>query len=233
MKNSDQDFQSTLDNLLKSRKHIKVLEAGCGSISKVTFKPETTITGIDISEKQLERNKMLVEKILGDIQAYDFPKEAYDVIVCTYVLEHLPRPKRALENFSKAVKKGGFIILTVPNLFSLKGFITKFSPLWFHVFVYKHIYGWENPGHADVGPFKNYMRLSMSPQFLIYFAKKNNFEIVYVEFADALDSWVRDKLKKKGKWLFWMVKFWVIFFRIISFGKIRESEFITIFQKKM
>ena len=89
MNDGNQDFQSILDQLLKGRGHIEVLEAGCGSISKVAFRAETTITGIDISKKQLERNKILDRKVLGDIQSYRFEREAYDVIVCRYVLEHI------------------------------------------------------------------------------------------------------------------------------------------------
>lgn len=137
------DFQTTLERLLAGREHIDVLEAGCGSICKLPLNEDTVITGIDISEKQLRRNDQLDVKLLGDIQTYDFAEESYDVIACRFVLEHLPEPVKALDNLCRALKKDGLLILTVPNLFSFKGLVTKFTPLWFHTFVYKYVYRWE------------------------------------------------------------------------------------------
>ena len=62
-------LQSAVDNCLNNGKNnIKVLEAGCGAKSHIKFKQNAYIVGIEISEKQLQRNTTVDEKILGDIQ---------------------------------------------------------------------------------------------------------------------------------------------------------------------
>lgn len=232
MNSLNDELQFALDKLLEGRSHIEILEAGCGSISKVSFGPNSRITGIDISEKQLQRNKMLNTKILGDVQEYAFEKEAYDVIVCRYVLEHLPKPGRALQNFARAIRDNGLIILAIPNVFSLKGLITKYTPLRFHIFVYRKIYGVKNAGQNDVGPFKNYMKIGINPYSLIKFYKNHNLDVVYIKFTDSLDSWVGEKLKERSRLIFYCFKFITNIIKIISINKIGDSEVTIILRKK-
>jgi len=232
MKNSSLELWSILKQLLADREHLHLLEAGCGSFCRVPADDRITITGIDISEKQLERNRQLDIKILGDIQNYSFSEETYDVIACRFVLEHLREPARAMENLHKALKKGGIMIITVPNLFSLKGLVTKFTPFWFHAFFYRHIYFWEGEHEDDLGPFKTYLRTSMTPSALKRFARKNNMEIVHVKYYDVLDYGIGDKLRKVGSWLYWAAKSLFTFLKIITFCRIRESDFLAVFQKK-
>ena len=144
--------------MLEGKPVIKVLEAGCGSTSRLHFQKEVYMVGIDISEKQLERNANLNEKILGDIQDYDFQSDSFDVIVCWDVLEHLPKPENALRRFALAVKDEGIIILNLPNVFSLKGLITKYLPYPLHVLAYRYLYGKKkNISEEDAGPFKTYL----------------------------------------------------------------------------
>ena len=52
--------------------------------------------------------------IVGDI--IDIPEndESFDIILCTEVLEHLPYPIKALEEFSRLLKKDGVLILSAP-----------------------------------------------------------------------------------------------------------------------
>jgi hypothetical protein len=61
------------NSILGNRGRIKLLEAGCGSASHLELKPAVDGVGIDISRAQLERNTMVQEKILGDIQDYPHP----------------------------------------------------------------------------------------------------------------------------------------------------------------
>lgn len=226
------EIQSIIDEFAMNKAQIKVLEAGCGSISKVEFPPNAYIVGIDISEKQLQRNTIVNEKISGDIQYYSFGPQSFDIIISWYVLEHLSEPKLALKNFSKAIKKDGLIILAMPNVLSLKGLITKFTPHWFHVFVYKYFFGRENAGKDDVEPFKTYLRFSLALSSLKRFAAKNGFRIEYFSNPDALDRWVGSSLQKKSKIVYIFIKHFGEFLKILSFGKIGKSEIIIILKKQ-
>ena len=98
-------LQFFIDDWLRDRNSTKVLEAGCGSVTHIDFKHHAYIVGIDNSQKQLERNSYLHEKILGDIQYYDFQASTFDIVVCWDVLEHLEKPELALQNFLRVLNQ--------------------------------------------------------------------------------------------------------------------------------
>ena len=172
-------LQSALDRHLGGRQNIHVLEAGCGSTSQITIAPDAHVTGIDISEKQLERNMLLDEKILGDIQDYALPEERYDVIVCWDVLEHLPRPERALANIVRTARTGGLVLLGFPNIWSAKGLLTKCTSFRFHVWVRRTFFGEKDAGTNDFGPFPTFMKFSIAPAAIRKRAQASGLEVVF------------------------------------------------------
>ncbi len=107
------------------RSDLKLLKAGCGSATHFKIAGIVKSVGIDISQQQLDRNPVIQEKILGDIQTHPLPADEFDVIICWDVLEHLPRPQEALANMCKAVRPGGLILMGFPHAASFKGIVTK------------------------------------------------------------------------------------------------------------
>lgn len=166
------------NSLLDGKSHIKLLEAGCGSASHVRFRASVHAVGIDISMEQLEKNTIMQEKILGDIQKYSLPKEEFDVAVCWMVLEHLSRPKDALLNLFGAVKPGGLLILAIPNLLSFKGLATKITPFWFHKLYYRLM-------KYKSRPFPTYLRLAILPNEVMRFAEDNGFSAVFFRLLEG------------------------------------------------
>jgi len=73
--------------------------------------------------------------IVGDICDIPAPDESFDAVMCTEVLEHLPEPTRALEEFARLLKPGGTILLTAPFCS-----LTHFSPFHFHSGFNQHYY---------------------------------------------------------------------------------------------
>lgn len=51
---------------------------------------------------------------VSDITAIPVPDNSYDVILCTEVLEHVPRPVEALAEMARIVKPGGRLFLSAP-----------------------------------------------------------------------------------------------------------------------
>jgi len=98
----------------------RVLEVGCGTgISLPYYSKRCTLYGIDISDgilgKARERAKKLdnVEAIaVMDAEDLKFEDGAFDVVVAQYVITAVPNPERALDEFARALRRGGEIIIT-------------------------------------------------------------------------------------------------------------------------
>jgi SAM-dependent methyltransferase len=60
----------------------------------------------------LQPQDPLVEKI--DIEAIPYPDEAFDVVICNHVLEHVNHPAIALEEVGRVLRRGGRFICQTP-----------------------------------------------------------------------------------------------------------------------
>jgi SAM-dependent methyltransferase len=49
-----------------------------------------------------------------DIMDIQYPDESFDVIYCSHVLEHVPDDRKAMREFRRVLKRGGWAILLVP-----------------------------------------------------------------------------------------------------------------------
>jgi 2-polyprenyl-3-methyl-5-hydroxy-6-metoxy-1,4-benzoquinol methylase len=182
------EISQNVNSLLIGKDNIKVLEAGCGSASHFCFMSVKKIVGIDISQEELDRNTVIQEKILGNIETYSFPKKEYDVVVCWDVLEHLSKPGDALRNLFCTVKPEGLIILGFPNLISFKGILTKVTPYWLHRYILNTILG------IDSLPVPTYLRFAMHPIKVIKLAEENGFSVV---FYKVVEGGVSKKMKER------------------------------------
>ncbi len=225
-------LQEFIQKEFAAKDTINVLEAGCGSLGKITFNTAARITGIDISAKQLERNKYIHEKIQGDLQTYTHPAAKYDIIVCWDVLEHLKKPRLALDNMHTALKPGGLLLVKIPNLMSFKGLFTKFSPHWIHVLYYKLIYKQKNAGKEDTGPFKTYLKYQIAPQKLKKYAGEHGLDVPFSDLWDITDFSYTFKRTKHAELLKSVYLLLKSFFKVVSFGKLKGSEFIIIMRKR-
>ncbi len=116
---------------------IKVLEAGCGATSPIGFGNRAHVVGLDVDREAMSRNDGLDETIVGDLERYPLPAEAFDIVFCRYVLEHLRDPEHALANMRQALRAGGWLMLIFPNRRSLKGLVTRLTPHSLHRLGYR------------------------------------------------------------------------------------------------
>lgn len=164
-----------------------VLDAGCGGGRAVLDElPDGAhVVGIDASPDALERNVLVDEKILGDIQTYAFPPESFHAIVCWDVLEHLPHPERAFANMARALKPGGRMTIGVPNLVTPKALVTKFTPHWFHIWFYRHLFRFPDAGRPGHGPWPTHLRWAIRPNGLRKLAIANNLHVETLRLYEA------------------------------------------------
>lgn len=85
------------------------------------------IVGLDNSVEMVELLKAecnVDDVLIGDIeQPADYPKAHFDVVVAGETFEHLSNPGRALEALRASVSPNAKLVITVPNAYSLKGFL--------------------------------------------------------------------------------------------------------------
>jgi SAM-dependent methyltransferase len=60
--------------------------------------------------------KVMVKMDVTDIQ---YPDDSFDVIICCMVLEHVPDDRKAISEFYRTLKPGGWAVLQVPVSLSL------------------------------------------------------------------------------------------------------------------
>jgi 2-polyprenyl-3-methyl-5-hydroxy-6-metoxy-1,4-benzoquinol methylase len=167
-----------LQDNLPDKTPLRVLEAGCGSASQIQVQPDWYLTGIDLSERQLSKNTTLDEKILGDLETRRWEKGSFDLIICWDVLEHLPHPEKALHNLFAALAPHGLLVLAFPNVFSIKGLVTKFTPFATAKVFYRYLIG-EKRDFYELNQFPTYLRFAIRPRHVVALAQKNGLQVVY------------------------------------------------------
>jgi phosphatidylethanolamine/phosphatidyl-N-methylethanolamine N-methyltransferase len=99
----------------------RILEVGVGTgISLPRYSSQTRIVGIDLSEPMLRRARERVSDLslrhvesleVMDAEHLSFPDASFDVVVAHYVVSTMPHPETALDEFARALKPGGEIVL--------------------------------------------------------------------------------------------------------------------------
>jgi phosphatidylethanolamine/phosphatidyl-N-methylethanolamine N-methyltransferase len=99
----------------------RILEVGVGTgISLPYYSARCRVTGIDISEPMLEvARQRVAEDRLGwverlavmDAENLEFPEASFDVVVAMYVVNTVPHPERALDEFLRVLRPGGELVI--------------------------------------------------------------------------------------------------------------------------
>ena len=162
-------------------KTVRIYEAGGGSLSVLPLSALDgyTVSVVDVDQVQLNNNTYADVKILGDIQTYKFPPNSFDLVMCHNVIEHLPHADKAVQRFYDALAPGGLLFISAPNPQSLSGFVTKYSPHWFHVWFYRTIFGDKNAGKPGHHPFPTFYHPIVTPKALLKYGEQVGFEAVY------------------------------------------------------
>jgi phosphatidylethanolamine/phosphatidyl-N-methylethanolamine N-methyltransferase len=99
----------------------RILEVGVGTgISLPYYSSRCRIYGVDLSEEMLEKARQRVAErqldnvedlVVMDAECLEFPDASFEVVVAHYVINTVPNPEAALEEFARVLKPGGEIIL--------------------------------------------------------------------------------------------------------------------------
>lgn len=163
----DQLLADEIRRYADDRDAIRILEAGCGrrwglDLEGVTYH----LTGVDTDELVLRHRREVAadldEWILGDLRTITLPREAFDVVYSSFVLEHVRGAELALDRMVSALKPGGLLLLVVPDRDSVFGFLTRKTPHRLHVLYRRWVQGHKSAGTPAHGPFPTVYDLVVS-----------------------------------------------------------------------
>ncbi|MFU8816693.1 MAG: class I SAM-dependent methyltransferase [Pseudomonadales bacterium] len=188
----------TVKNLIESRirgatdgsRPLRILEAGCGRRWPFDLAGiEHVITGVDLDADALEARKNtskdLDVAVVGDLQTVEFERHSFDVIYCSFVLEHVQGVATVMDNFAAWIRPGGLVVITIPDRRSVHGFVTRVTPHWFHI-VYKRYFSplGKRAGKPGFGPYRTYYDPVMAqPEFYRFCASRGLQPVDEVEFG--------------------------------------------------
>jgi SAM-dependent methyltransferase len=101
------------------------LDAGCGdgrhlaAIAAAGYRP-ARVVGVDISERILETARATAaelkpELIRANLEALPLEDGAFDLVLCTQVIEHLLDAEAGMRELARVLRPGGTLILTTDN----------------------------------------------------------------------------------------------------------------------
>ena len=122
----------------------KILDAGAGeqqfkkfcshliyvSQDFAQYKPEELPDGLQM--QKWDYGKL---NIVSDIASVPEKNSSFDAIMCTEVFEHIINPRDAMKEFSRLLKKDGYLIITAPFCS-----LTHFAPYHFYTGFNKYFY---------------------------------------------------------------------------------------------
>jgi ubiquinone/menaquinone biosynthesis C-methylase UbiE len=140
----------------------KLLEVGCGvgAQTEILLKkfPHLQITGVDISEAQLEfaRRRLhsyiksgQVTLVQADATEIPLARKSYDAAFICWFLEHVPQPAQVLKELRTKLIPGARLFCTEVNNASL--FVDPYSPTILKYWFEFNDYQWLIKGHPFVG----------------------------------------------------------------------------------
>jgi SAM-dependent methyltransferase len=209
---------------------VQILEAGCGQKWELDL-DNVVLTGVDLDATALDIRKNvqkdLHEAIQGDLCSIELPAERFDVIYNSFVLEHVEDAARVLQNFARWLKPGGVVVLRIPDPDSVRGFITRITPHWFHVFYYRYLLGSRDAGKPGHAPYTTYYHPVVSRRGIREFCEKHSF-LVREECGDGgYHSFGRGAVA-------FITTVFARVLAILSFGKLtsRHTNLLFILEKK-
>lgn len=161
----------------------RVLDAPAGdgglgqSIAERGF--DVTLADIDPSA-----NRTRLPCIIADMnQPLPFPDAAFDVVVCSEGIEHIAHPHGLMAEFARVVRPAGHLVMTFPNICSLKAriaFLFEGRFPGFNDFTEDAAQGFlKSPGHVNTIAYPE----------VKYLLNKNRFEVLEISTDRMRKRW--------------------------------------------
>jgi len=105
----------------------KILDAGCGYgvYSIILADKGYKVNSVDIEKRRIDalnsmkeeypKIKDMINTKVSSLTKLPYKNEEFDIVLCSEVLEHIKEHEKAFFEISRVLKKGGFLIFSVPT----------------------------------------------------------------------------------------------------------------------
>ncbi|MCS7056552.1 MAG: class I SAM-dependent methyltransferase [Thermoflexales bacterium] len=108
-----------------------VLDLGCGAggVMELLGAQVRMVVGVDRHLPSLLGNRIrIMQRILGDVNALPFHAASFDLVVCSWVIEHVAYPDRLFGEVSRVLKPGGHFVFLTPNAAHYITMLNRLAP---------------------------------------------------------------------------------------------------------
>lgn len=114
------------------------------------------------------------------------------------MLEHVEDPDLVLAKLARALRPGGVMVVAFPNVAMPKAWVTRWTPLWFHAFVYRRLLGRNDPNTGL--PFETVLDGSLRPDRVERLAELCGLDLVFRrDFEDNKQRQLRERFGLVGR----------------------------------
>jgi len=155
-------------NINKKDKGKRALDVGCGygEYIQLLSKKGLNVKGIDVDKKAIRGQENV---IYSHAEKIPFKNENFDIITCIDVLEHVDDYEKSIKEIRRILKKGGKLILTVPNI----QFPITYDPINFILKFFNN--------KLNIGMWHWGHKRLFDVTSIIKSLKKNNFRVIHYE----------------------------------------------------
>lgn len=117
-----------------------ILDVGCGAGDQMALWQETGLQawGVDVSPlAAIEGKKRGLRISTGELKDAGFASGSFDIVYANHVIEHIRDPGATLGEIRRVLKRGGVLMVGVPNIDSALFGLLKAK--WFHLDVPRHL----------------------------------------------------------------------------------------------
>lgn len=106
-----------------------VLDAGCGRSAEVLRKfigKADALIGVDLEEQSEPLEG--INYLKSSVENIDIANDTVDIVISRAVLEHIEYPEKVFREISRVLRKGGSLILLLPNYWDYASIISRIIP---------------------------------------------------------------------------------------------------------
>jgi SAM-dependent methyltransferase len=181
---------TAIQDLADGSRPLRVLEAGCGQKWAIDLKEVPLhITGVDTDAEAMRirraRTKDLDVEIIGDLRTVELPSAQFDVVYCSYVLEHVAGAEGVMDRLVEATRHGGRLIIRIPDGKTVYGFLVRRSPHFVHVWYKRYIEGFKDAGKPGHAPYPTVYDPIVSLQGMTSYVEQHGLRLVRAYGSDS------------------------------------------------